>query len=316
MKNMNSTDIEKLCDDWCLASTTAEDNIELGTHTEKYRLLQNGIIFHELDHETLCAAVIGLSKVILRPGLHSVIDKDHTELWSWCAEILVGRESNMFSRAQMEIENLYKTAFHAALAHCGAPTGQGNGPAWAYNIQKNFPHHAQQLIFDSSLVLAYLVFPLLEAILKRACAKYLTFDGKIILAFSVTTRYGKIKNYDPRGGKFGYPQCSSMRDMLFLHYNFIADPHLKYLLDKFLAHLSSINNSEDPFDMIYDWRNQSLHGSANFATIGGTVLNLSILISLFEIKKSYEELRQRTIERFTWNVDSPVKAPWSFYPLS
>lgn len=316
MKNITPLYIEKLCEYWCLASTTSDGNIELSADTEKFRLLRNGVLFHDLDHDALCATLIGLSKVLLRPNLNSVVDYDHTSLWAWCGEILVGRESTMFSRSQIEIENLYKTVFHSALAPHNSSNAQGNGPAWFQNIQKTFPHHAQQLIYNSGLVLAYLAFPLLEAILKRSCSKYLSFDGKIISSFSVKKINGDLKNYDPRGRSFGSNQCSSMRDMLFLHYNLVADASLKSLLDAFRTHLSYIDSSKDPYDTIYGWRNQSMHGSANFSTIGGIILNLAILISVYEIRDSYGELRERTIFRYTWNKDFPAKAPWSFYPLS
>jgi hypothetical protein len=163
------------------------------------------------------------------------------------------------------------------------------------------------------VVLAYLGVPLLEAILKRACATFVAFDGRVISAFSVPTKQGNVKRYDPNGS-FRNSQCSSLRDLLFLHSRDVATPRLRTLLDKFRVHLTSLDGTQDPFDLLYDWRNQSLHGSTNVQTIGGTVLNLSLLISLFEIEQSFEQHRLQILDHCRWEAQSQCKSPWSFYP--
>jgi len=121
MPQPTAAEIEKLCDDWCAASINPQGGMTIGANTEKFRLLANGVVFHELSHEQLCAAIIGLSKVLLRPGLNTIVDQDHFALWSWCGELLLRPSSQMFPVAQWGIQSLYQTAIHAALANCHKP---------------------------------------------------------------------------------------------------------------------------------------------------------------------------------------------------
>jgi hypothetical protein len=313
MPSPTAADIEKLCDDWCNASATPDGGMTIGANTEKFRLLANGVVFHELDHESLCAALIGLSKVLLRPGLNTIIDQDHFGLWSWCGELILGPHAQLFPHNQHEIKFLYETSLHAALANCRKPVSSKEEWQAQSRVYDQHPHHAKQPLQNSSLVLAYVAFPLLEAILKRACANFVSFDGQVVSSFVVLNKQGNPRNYDPQGA-FRDRQCSSLRDLLFLHYTLVACPKLKSLLDRFRAHISLLDGTQDPFDLIYGWRNSSLHGSTNYQTIGGTVLNLALLISLFEIEQDFEQHRQKVLEHCRWEAQSPHKSPWSFYP--
>lgn len=280
----------------------------IGRNTEKYRLLANGVVFHELRHDELCAAIVGLSKVLLCPGLNTVVDRDHFELWSWCGELLLGQCSVFFPPDQYEIKSLYETALHASLATCRKPPGSRQEWEEQNRIQGLQPHHGKQLLLKFHVVLAYLVFPLLEAILKRSCSNYVRFDGQVISKFTVKNRKGNTRQYNPES------QCSSLRDLLVLHHTSVARPRLKSLLDKFRDHIRLIDSTNDPFDILYSWRNQSLHGSTNFQTIGGTILNLTLLISLFEIEDNFEQLREMVLEHCCWAAKSQYKSPGSFYP--
>lgn len=312
MSQPSPATITTLCDEWCNASATPSGGMSIGANTERFRLLANGVIFHDLNHEAMCAALIGLSKVLLRPGLNTVIDKDHFALWSWSGELLLGARSQLFPSGQREIKSLYEVALHAALAGCRKPDASVKEWQEHSRMQDQQPHHAKQFLMQATLALAYLAFPLLEAVLKRACATFVAFDGKILTPFTVQNKQGNSRNYDPQGGRDR--QCSSLRDLLFLHYTTVADPNLKALLDRFRDHITLLDSTLDPFDLLYSWRNQSLHGSTNFQTIGGTVLNLSLLISLFEIRDNFEQHRAIVVEHCRWESELNHKSPWSFYP--
>jgi len=307
MPQPTAAEIEKLCDDWCIASITPTGGMAIGANTEKFRLLANGVIFNELTHEQLCAALIGLSKVLLRPGLNTIVHQDHYALWSWCGELLLTPRSELFPVSQHEIQSLYKTVIHAALAHCRKPPATKEERQGYNRIQELQPHHAKQFLLGSSLVLAYLGFPLLEAVLKRACANYVAFDGPVISAFSVPNKRGNPRQYDTNH------RCSSLRDLLFLH-SAAAGPRLRALVDRLRVHLTLLDGTQDPFDLLYGWRNQSLHGSTNFQTIGGTVLSFALLISLFEIEHNFEQHRLQTLEDCRWEAQSQHRGLLSFYP--
>ncbi|WP_061936681.1 hypothetical protein [Collimonas pratensis] len=313
MPQPTAADIAKLCDDWCAATMTVDGGMAIGASTEKFRLLANGVLFHELDHESLCAALIGLSKVLLRPGLNTIIVQDHFGLWSWCGELLLGSRAQLFPHDQYEIKSLYETCLHAALANCRKPVVLEEEWREQHRIQEQQPHHAKQLLQKSQIVLAYLAFPLLEAVLKRACGSFVSFDGQIVSAFTVLNKQGNPRLYEPQGA-WRDRQCSSLRDLLVLHHTQVAEPDLVVLLDQFKNHIAVLDGAQDAYDLIFAWRNASLHGSTNFQTIGGTVLNLSLLISLFEFGKSFDQRRLQALAHCQREAQTGHKSPWSFYP--
>lgn len=317
MPQHTAAQITKLCDDWCSASSGPEGVMVQNANTDSFRLLANGVEFHELSHEALCAALIGLSKVMLRQRLSSSVALDHYALWSWCGELLFAPYPQLFPQEPREICSLYKTSIHAALARCEKPTTLEESRERHWRLQELQPHYATQLLQQSHLVLAYLGFPLLEAVLKRACSAYVGFNGEVISEFSVPRKNGTPKLYLPKGTQRREKhssQCNSLRDLLVLHHTTIAGERLKVLLDRFREHLHSLDETQDPFDLIYSWRNQSLHGETNFQTIGGSLLNLSLLITLFEFEPEFEQRRLHILQ-FIQGVEYRQHRPhWSFYP--
>jgi hypothetical protein len=308
MPSLSAADIRNLCDRWCDASTTPGGGTAIGHQTEQFRLLANGIVFHELSHAGVCVALVALSKVLLRPGMNTIVDQDHFGIWSWCGELLLNPRATVFAAQQREIKSLFEASLHAALAHCRKPAASREEWQAQRQAERQLPHHAQQLLHGSSLVLAYLSFPLLEAILKRACASFINLDGTVTTQFQAPRRNGTMREYKPQD------QCSSIRDLLHLHHTKAAPAPLRALIDEFKSHIQFLDSSKDAFDLIYQWRNDSLHGTSNYQTIGGTILSLALLIQVFEIETDFEQRRQRAIEHCRWEAQSGHKSPWSFYP--
>ena len=310
---MSPDEIERLCDAWCVASATPEGGLAIGGASEQHRLLANNIVFHELDYDGLCAAILGTAKVLLRPGLNTIIDQDHIGLWAWCGELLLSPRAELFSHEEHEIKTLFETSIRSSLANCRKPPA--NKEEWeAQNkIADLQSHQSKEFLSKSSVVLAYLGFPLLEAITKRACSSYVGFDGNVISQFQVLKRNGDQRTYDPNGSYF-QQQCSSLRDLLFLLFNEVSNQKLENSLAKFREHISDLDGSVDPFDLIYSWRNQSLHGSTNFQTIGGTLLSLSLLVAISEIEDDFEQHRNTIMQHCRWEAQIGHRSPWSYYP--
>ncbi|MGP2408357.1 hypothetical protein V2A84_01805 [Yersinia sp. 2553 StPb PI] len=272
--------ISKLCNSWLAASIIPDGGFRWGKETEKYRLSNNGVVFHELDFNTLCSAIIGTTNVLLLPGLNTIIDQDHYRLWSWCGALLLSRRGLKFTYEQMEAKKLLETSVRCALVKCSPPLKDQN--EWRKNVEimRVQPMRVTHLVNNSDLILAYISFPLLEFVLKRACSIYVNMDGVIIKRFNRYT--------DDDVGK---SKISSLKILLKLLYNHVADKELRSLLTEFQENIKKTCNSPDAFALIYDWRNQSLHGKTNFSTIGGTLLSLSLLILLFEIKDDFENVK-------------------------
>ncbi|WP_308364423.1 MULTISPECIES: hypothetical protein [unclassified Microbulbifer] len=299
--------IKKLCDDWVCAACK-NGGISIGSDSEKYRLLANGVQFHLLDFDSLIASVLGLSKVILLPGMNSFVVQDHFGLWSWCGEVIAGAGSHYFEPNEREIKSLFEACIRASLTHCRKPAASPEEHMKQSEVEQQLPHNARYFLQDSSLILAYVSFPMLEAILKKTCSEYLRMDGSVKKQFQVMNRAKKPRTYKVSS------LCSSIRDELFLLYEKVADKELKTNLDEFRAHISSLDSSSDPFDLIYEWRNQSLHGSSNFQTIGGTLLNLCILIALHSMKVEFGQWIGNILRRCERESDHGFRASWSFYP--
>lgn len=300
--------ITKLCEQWCSAVQTSGGGFAIGAQSEKYRLLANGLNFHELDHKCLMASILGLSKVLLLPGMNTVVVQDHFGLWSWCGEVLSGSRSEYFDQKEHEIKSLFQASIRASLANCKKPAASSEEHQLQYEAEQKLPHHARYFLYDSSLILAYISFPLLEATLKKVSSKYLNMDGTVKSEFQVLNRAGNPRKYKVAS------QCSSIRDVLFLVYEKVSDSDLKGYLNEFRNHLSSLDSTQDPFDLIYSWRNQSLHGSTNFQTIGGTLLNMTLVLCVYSLKDSYSQITKNIVEQLQREARHDHKSPCSFYP--
>lgn len=297
---LTAEQIEQLCKDWCAASRAPDGGMAIGAGTEGHRLLANGVVFHELDFECLEASLTGTTMVLLRPGLNTIVVQDHFVLWSWCAELLLSprsRSGNFLKRRCMP---------HSLTL--GDPLRAGE--EWEAQNKKHEIHHHQAKYFvqNAHYALAYLAFPLLEAMLKRACCSFVTFDGTIVTSFSVPKKTGATREY------FVGKRCSSLRDLLHLHYSSVATAPLRLSIGKLRFHLAELDCTQDPFDTVYSWRNDSLHGSASLQTVGGTLLSWSFLIALHELKLDFEQRRRSVIEGCRWELQSGHRSPWSIYP--
>src|SRR5205823_2454493 len=120
--------IRRLCDEWCAAASQPGGGMAIGQATEQLRLSRNGIVFHELTHEELQAACVGLARVLLRPGLNTVVDDDHLLLWSWLAQLLVSRSGGVAAGTDREVRELLGVCVLAALAPTRPPAADRH--AW------------------------------------------------------------------------------------------------------------------------------------------------------------------------------------------
>jgi len=297
MKGVSPARITELCEKWCAEYARPEG---MGPIGESYRLLANGVVFPDLTKESMSAAIIGLSRVLLHPRMNTVISRDHFYLWAWFGELL--REQLAYSDS--EFWTLYEALLRSALAPISFAQQYRSGIE-PVDLERQCIHLIR-FCEKSHVAMAYLGFPLLEALLKRACAKYVKNNGRIIKKFEISGPDGPT-TYN-KGGL-----CSSVGALLKLHYKHVAPPDLVSHLDTFRDHIRGIDKSRDPYDLFYKWRNNLLHGTDSYNTIGGTLLNLALLISMYELPNGYEKARIHTIKRLDNLAGRPL-GPWSFYP--
>jgi len=306
-----SMEIQTLCDSWLAAATPSEGGLAIGAATEQFRLRNQGIHFHELSYGEIRAACLGLTKVLLHPGLNTVIDFDHQLFWSWCGELFAGTNSNYFTSDEREIKDLYGLACRASLAGVFRPDPTG----WEKQRERTMvmEPNARELMHHSHVVLGYLALPLMEAIVKKACHNHVRYDGIVTAEFSVPGE-ADHRRYDV--GR----RISSVRDLLWLLRENVAGPDLVAALDSQRGQIARLEPQTDPFDLLFRWRNSSLHGETALPTIGGTVFNTAILVALDAIAADYESRRDAIVDQVRREAQMAqlsgggYRSPWSYYP--
>ncbi len=293
-----SQQILDLCDAWVTEATKA-GGLSLGGATEQHRLLNNGFVPHEMTYAELIATCLGLTRVLIHPGLNTVIDHDHFWFWAWCAELLTG-EGTYFSPAEQELRGRFELACRASLARAQPPTQAGFEKS--RQVGETLSVHAYRLLLDTHQVLTYLAFPLLEGLTRKACAAFVDYSGQVLTPF---------RHYKPT------QRCSNLGHMLHLLRQKVAGPDLSRDLDTLGSVIVRLG-ATDPWDQLFQWRNSALHGATPYGTIGGTVLNTAILIALDALRTAYEPARTGTLNRVQREVQrmqmGSRRSPWSFYP--
>ncbi|HZL66991.1 MAG TPA: hypothetical protein VFC29_06625 [Candidatus Limnocylindrales bacterium] len=300
--------IESLCTSWAQAVRQGQ-GFAIGGQSEQYRLWNNGIGFHELDYDEIRTACVELAKILLLPGRNTIIDLDHILLWSWLSELLIGRDGPMSSSANREIHDLAQITARSASAGSSVPTREGFDRA--RQADGLLTLNAREFLRGGYIALSYLSFPLLETIARRSCGAFVGLSGEVLQTFP------KGHNQSYIVGKY----CSNVGDVLRLLINQVASAELKSDIEDILQHVASIEGATDGSEVIYRWRNSSLHGETTLQTIGGTVFSLGLLISLDSIKSSYADKRTAALERVTREQEiqsltgmANSRSPWSYYP--
>ncbi|MGF6984734.1 hypothetical protein QFZ99_004211 [Paraburkholderia atlantica] len=307
-------EITRLCDDWLAAVMQPGGAIAIGAASERFRLRANGVNFHEIDFDALCASLVGLTKVVLLPGLNTVVDADHHLLWSWCAEALLCHRAQVFQAEQRELRELLATAIHCALAGSRNPNLRPSDWHRENLISQLQSIHTQELAGSSLLALVYLAFPLLEGLLKLRCAAFVDLSGRVVADFDVPKRggeLGRVKEYGPERPRVR--QCNSIRDLLMLYRAQVTGDAVGRNLDEIFARLEQLEEKPGP-DALADWRNSSLHGARSFSTIAGTVIGCALLVAIDGMAGRYGDVREVALEGVIRRQQMPGRFGDNFYP--
>lgn len=288
--------ILEICDRWQASVTRPNGALVFTTDTQQHRLLRNGVLYQDLPFDSICTALAATTKTLLLPGQTVNLDSDHLLLWSWCGQVLFNYNEAVFGVPQeMDLRRHFLLTLHAALAHMNALGAGFDGHL----------HHERQVVENTPEILCHLSFPLLEAIAKRACAQFVAADGTVLNAFDKANG----KSYQPGA------VCSSLFDLLTLTFERVLTDNVVVGSGNAIKnHVASISGKLNGFRAIQDWRNQSLHGTQTATPIGGTVLNLALLIAFAGIADSYEQRRVSTIRKSEAVAKMGVVHDCTLYP--
>ena len=242
-------------------------------------LIDAGVRFEDMTIEELSSAIIGLAKNTLRPFATS-ISGDHIALWEWAYFVISSDEFAGFFDNQKEIKSLLQISLTCGLVAKGQ----------TLDISTNNPVLGNY-IRGKDLVLAYTVFPLLEALTKLTASTYLDCTGNVKLSFTVTKANGNIRKHDQN------KICSSLCDVLYLCQD-IGDSCLQNYLQKFQQNFVENEPTIHLYEKIYEWRNSSLHGESNYPCIGAYLLLLNLLFLLSNAKTLYTNHQEAIKARY------------------
>lgn len=304
--------IKRLCSLWKEEAIKDNGSILIGK-SEDYRLLRNGINMHELTIKELEVCCIELTNLLLLKSMNIVVDRDHQFFWAWIGEVVNSKYINYFSQEdEREIKELFSVCIRSTLAGIEKPPRNYEEALTLFNYRKDHPieHNLKEVKNNMPLVLSYISFPLLEGVLKKYCKEYVSLSGKVVTKFNVLRGSNYTKIY-----KVG-DSINSIQDLLLLVIQIVGDKSLVRDLQNMLDHIKGLDqqNSNDPCKIIYDWRNSSLHGETNYYTIGGTILNIAVIIILHSIEDEYRKELSNIIEDAKWNIECNSQVQWSFYP--
>ncbi|MCO5411030.1 hypothetical protein [Ralstonia mojiangensis] len=217
----SAKEINSLCDKFVGSILRQDGSIEFNEDSEKYRLMSNGVNYPDLSFGAICAALSGTTRTLLLPRLNIAVSNDHKYLWAWCGQVIFNYNINPIIPAHKDLNlfELYLTALHAMLS----------GRHVMHPLESSLNIHQRQLLGQSTEILCHLSFPLLEALLKRACHQYVEMDGGVKCKFRVNGCA-----YSPGVDGNGFPrECSSIFDLLTLYLNKVKKPEetKKWALD-------------------------------------------------------------------------------------
>lgn len=292
--------IENLTRLWHESTQRGDDGSCIDENTECHRLSRNGIFFHELTYEELMAAIGYVTSTLLLPNLNSLTTTDHSHLIAWCQQIILDRDH--CSDRPLEHRHYHKmseicTRFELLDFYNKGDTG----------------HSIEWLAITSErgMILACIAFPLLEAALKISCFDFVTIKGEIKKDFEISLIDRNDTEYKQKF-KVGGKCISSLKVLLQLYHELVAPAPAKNAISIIKNSLAKLHPGKEPFNLIYEWRNSTLHGADSFSTISGTLLGLAFIVEISKEEHRYEELRKQTIEgcKFKSTNQNPM---WYIY---
>jgi hypothetical protein len=324
MSLSNSDKIRQICRHSAGIKKYADGTVGIDDLSPSGSIMGSGLRFHDIEFEALQVACVEVLRTLHPNGRIMILSSDHKYLWSWCLQLII----NNHRKCLKNNDGLLKMVFTVSALCLSERPGEDSGlppardrtefmaraRARSLAVDSVLGARAQEVLEQTSGILSYIVFPFLEAVLKKSLSNFVGMDGEIRKTFQ-KFRSGR-KPY-----KIGDWPCSSLLDLLFLFECEITDNNLKCRISEYKLIVEELYPGKSAFETIYKFRNQSLHGTEEATIISGIILNLIFLIVLQEISADYETARvdaamagRAEVERRS-RAGSPGRRPFfSVYP--
>jgi hypothetical protein len=253
---------------------------------EQYLLIQ-----HYKMHELPLDVLRKLPILLIKTHVIQSVNHDHKYLWAWVAQIIneMGEYKNSSILSDKQVLNRLNIIFRMNLLPFISLSS---------NFLKNNPEFYEICVNDF-IISAHLAFPTLERLLRIKCKNHVTLDGRVIRSFD-KYRSGDRVN-----------KISSLLNLVQEEYN-----ELDSALEDFYLTCREVykNDEKDKFRFIDEWRNKLLHGEEFWPIMNAVIINLIILILLYEIPfHDYPRIRDRALK----GLDSKINYEQmfkKFYP--
>ena len=110
------------------------------------------------------------------------------------------------------------------------------------------------------------------------------------MLFLVARPDGSTRTYNPGN------RCSSLRDLFVLLEQSIASHELSESLQRLRSHFQRLNPTTPLVDLVYSWRNATLHGADEVTAISGTIFNFCLLLGLELVRPNYAQWQQAAMQ--------------------
>jgi hypothetical protein len=236
-----------------------------------------GYDIRTFSYEELRAACVGLTYTLLYKGMNMIIGEDHRLLWDTIGKYLLEPPSLYFGETDnnpFPIDyNQFRQLFVAVIK---IATGEWELCQLRPISIWIWPQMPQGLPVDANIV-SYLVYPLLEAVLKETLSSYISRNGEVIQYFQVSDG----REYSPTGRS---KWCSKVNHMLDLLDQQTSLVDLRIDLKLIYDHIVFLYGRDARFVIANDWRNPAIHGENNIPTAYGVLLNIILLIAMDHVK--------------------------------
>lgn len=257
----------------------------------------NGIDPPELDMDALRAGLVGLAQTLAHPSGSLLVLPEHRAMWAWCGQLVLFTGPLLFTEEEWHLQRLSAAAIRAHIAN---PTAE--------NLVPRGDANTIWLATDTATVASYLPYSLLEGVIKKVCREHVSFDGRVLAQFDVLRSNGTIRRYNVGD------RCSNIGHMLQLLIDSTLDADLRIDLTSVLEFISPGAPVATSCDVVFAWRNGSLHGENHAPAGSAVVLQLALLILLCVIRPDFADRREQALAAMRQAIEDQRGSPHCFYP--
>jgi hypothetical protein len=291
-----------------------EDN-ELGC--EQFQLIQNGFSFEDFNHDEISKLAMLLTK-----ELRGQISRDNKFFWAYCTFLTFQVNSTPGGMVALFDDLDWRNAFinlvNLALSGRKRSKWRGNQSMNANSVVTQYINtHLLDVESKKWDISGPLTFSVLEGLMRRKNKDYMNVDGTITNNFSVLDSNGNVKNYSV--GKSMNRVDISLRcfEQVVLPSRGRTCSYLPEIKTE-LCQLYAPTPPSDIYNLIYDWRNNLMHGNQYWSDRVPALLNLICLLVIDEVDPivydSKKAQLKMAIEFWGRHRSEGSRPPWDIYP--